>query len=130
MTRKINFEKLNRVIKCPHCDNEEILGDICHVCNLPTVNKCSGFDKKYLQDIYDGPWLTFEKSCGKILPTNARYCYSCNSTSTFIECGHLVHHEEEMEYLKGLDANKERTPLNRDDYNELSSIGLIGNQNY
>lgn len=62
----------SKALQCPRCKNENILveGEYCHICGLSLVNRCT--------DVH--PYL----SCEIILPGDARYCYNCGSSSSFL----------------------------------------------
>lgn len=75
--------KLNdnsKAIRCPMCDNENILddGEYCHICGTYLINKC---DNRHWNEgsYYDG-----DEPCGHLLPANARYCHICGNASTFL----------------------------------------------
>lgn len=65
---KLDTYKNGKLKVCPKCNNEEtdFEGDYCHICGFDLVNRCS-----------------IVHSCGRTLPSNARYCPSCGNNSTF-----------------------------------------------
>ena len=81
----IKVDENSKAVKCPHCDNEEILekGEYCIICGTMLVNKClrrAESENGYIE-YYDG--------CGKLLPGNARYCPYCGGESSFFVNGLL-----------------------------------------
>ncbi|MDY4763519.1 MAG: ImmA/IrrE family metallo-endopeptidase [Enterocloster clostridioformis] len=56
--------------RCPKCDNEEteIEGNFCQICSNYLVNECMNENCS---------------NCGKVLPTNARFCPVCGGDSLF-----------------------------------------------
>ena len=73
---------------CPKCENEEThFGTYCIVCGTGLVNKCA---------VTEDDYRNFNKSCGTILPGNARYCYSCGNESTFLQNKILWPWDEEI----------------------------------
>lgn len=88
------LNELGRVLTCPRCDNEDIKGKYCNVCNTYLFNKCSGLkddDDGYFQNRGNILWHSFNEGCGELLDGNARYCHECGSTSVFYEEGLLGH---------------------------------------
>ena len=66
---KLDTHKNGKLTVCPNCSNEEtdIEGDFCQICGENLVNKCSNDDCYYNEP----------------LPSNARFCPICGSSSTF-----------------------------------------------
>lgn len=77
---KVQIDKNSKAVRCPICDNEEILdnGEFCHICGTYLVNHC---DKRYWNN---GSYNDGDEPCGKLLPANARYCPVCGNRSTFL----------------------------------------------
>ena len=72
------YENSNKLRVCLICDNEEtdMNGDYCHICGKPLANRCDDRNWEY-NDSYG------DKPCGKPVPSNARFCPYCGSTTTF-----------------------------------------------
>lgn len=84
----IQLDLSGKAIKCPVCDNEQIISDaeFCHICGTYLINKC------------DNRHVTYDQNfCGKILPPNARYCPYCGNESTFFNDKVLKSWKEEEE---------------------------------
>ena len=80
---------------CLRCGNEDIdqSDNFCFICGAPLVNKCYG------QLLYDNAeeddYWNETSSCGKELPSNARYCPACGCSSLFSKEKLLKSWEEE-----------------------------------
>lgn len=80
--KDIETDENNKVIKCPRCDNEEILdGNYCQICGLELHNRCNNYE----EDDYGN----FVQGCGEICNSNARYCHKCGSKTSFYQLGFL-----------------------------------------
>ena len=86
--------------RCIRCDNEAISPEdqYCRICKAPLYNRCVG---AYVEDLYDGSQAQLDRnqSCGKLLPTNARYCTACGGISSFYHEGLLSHWQDESRAL-------------------------------
>lgn len=118
---KIKLDDSHRAVRCPKCDNEDIIGDYCQICGSYLVNKCTGFnDRPDNDNRHNGPWHQLELSCGELLPGEARFCTSCGSTSTFYESGLLKSWESEQ----GIEAAATSDPFGDSGVSEISDEDL------
>ena len=82
--KAIKTTENGKALACPHCDNEELThGDFCIICGSNIINRCSDTTSGSGEDI------SIKKSCGNILPGNARYCNKCGNESAFFQKGWL-----------------------------------------
>lgn len=79
----IKLDSNGRVIKCPKCENEVILGNsnFCHICGTYIIQKCLGIDETEINDLLN---LSVITGCGCTnIPGNARFCPECGSITSF-----------------------------------------------
>ena len=71
------------VIQCPHCENEQLSreGDYCNICGTFTLNMCSGLSSGDYG--WENAIRNLNDTCQTHLNSNARYCHTCGSESTF-----------------------------------------------
>lgn len=98
-----------RLKSCMSCDNEDVLGDYCHICGKPVVNYCANATYECPEDFY--------AQCQERnpLPGNARFCHHCGSQSTFLNAGLLEDYKTEKASLEFMDIPEgidETIPLN------------------
>lgn len=76
---------------CIRCENQEIVGNYCHICGSPTRNYCTDISLPFPSCNHSEP-----------LPGNARYCPDCGAESLFYQKGLLADWETE----KNSDTNQ------------------------
>ena len=83
----IELDNNKKAIKCPKCENEEILeGPYCKICGLELFNRCSNFD--------ENNW----NGCGEVCDANARYCHKCGAPTLYYNLGLIPDfHSENIE---------------------------------
>lgn len=86
---KINDQGFVKV--CIRCENQEIIGDYCHICGAPARNYCTDISLPFPSCTRSEP-----------LPGNARYCPDCGTESLFYQKGLLIDWETE----KSTDTNQ------------------------
>lgn len=89
--KEYEIDDHGRLKRCMICDNEELIGDFCHVCSAPSVNRCT-----------DYLWNEEYHSCNNdsFLPANARFCPHCGSKSLFFHRNILVDWKIEKEQIE------------------------------
>lgn len=109
-SKPATFSDTNQLTTCLRCGNEDItLGDnFCSICGAPLANKCYG---QLLYNTAEKDYWNKAGSCGKELPSNARYCPTCGCSSLFSKEELLKSWEEEQAESRPLVPNVEEIPF-------------------
>lgn len=79
----VELNRNGRVAKCPKCENEELDGKYCKICNIYLFNICTGITTNEPSEHKGRNWGDYNQGCKGLLDGNARFCHDCGSASSF-----------------------------------------------